>query len=111
MMHLLGYKLLSISQTDQSSKSKYVLKNYIYFYFRSVASSLRNQGGRNCVESGFSESLTARNKELLDLFSSKMIKMKENPKESNKEDILVDERGYAEIERIGVYKAIFCNAF
>ena len=35
--------------------------------------------------------------------------MKEKPKESNKEDILVDERGYAEIERIGVYTEIFWN--
>ena len=71
-------------------------------YYRSVASSIRKQGGRSSVESGFSESLTNRNKELQDLFTSKLITMKEKSKEKEKEGLLVDDRGYVNMERIGV---------
>ena len=69
---------------------------------RAVAASIRQQGGRNAVETGFSESLTTRNKELQFLFESKTIRMKEKSKEKLQGDLIPDDRGYIDIETIGV---------
>ena len=64
---------------------------------------MRDKAGRSIVQPGFSENLTLRNKELIDLFECREITMKIKCKEE------VKERQYVEGKKIGVRFQILIN--
>ena len=62
---------------------------------------MREKAGRSIIQSGFSENLTLRNKELNDLFEYREITMKEKSKEEKEKCDYVDK------QRIGVSSFIY----
>ena len=68
----------------------------MYFYginnYRSLAKMMREKAGRSIIQPGFSEHLTLRNKELVDLFEFREICVKEKGKKEAEEGSNLDEK-------------------
>ena len=88
-----------------SKCNKLIFENLPYqcvSLLRNIATAIRVRAGRNSVQSGLAESLTVRNHILDDLFSSKVLKLKEK----KKDDTDVDDDGYRLVDKVGVSSAI-----
>lgn len=80
------------------------------FFFSKIATAIRVVGGRKSVEQGLAESLTERNQYLKELFTSKILKMREKKKGDQPDDDkagnlvgdVLEQDGYQWVDKVGV---------